>query len=139
MRLASLSCVVLAACGTSDGAMTRESGVNAVECQAQPPASTHGLIGESIVTLDVTGETFTTTFTHEDVTHTSSGDVTFPAAYSIHMTIMTTSDLDVPCIGQEVIYSYSWSDDCTFIGLSRDTEMCETRITNLDGVTLYQK
>jgi hypothetical protein len=105
-------------------------------CGSELPASSAGLIGDAAVTLAFSGSSFTTTFARAGMTFTSHGDASYPVSNNLSLMLTATSGIDESCIGKEVIYSFAWSDDCTLVGLTRDTENCEARINNLEGVTL---
>jgi hypothetical protein len=133
---ASILWLAAAACSTTTST-TIKPDVADSSCREHLPDATHGLIGDAEVTLVFTDNAFTTTFTHAGVTYTSSGTSSYPAPFNLSLTLASSSGIDEQCLGMDVIYSFSWSDDCTFVGLVRDTEHCETRINNLEGVTLY--
>lgn len=146
MRLGIVVCIALSACsatpiatiaseeGEGDGAEREPP-----DCPQSLPSSTVGLIGDAEVTLDFSAAGFTTTFTHEGVTYTSHGDATYVSDYALSLVVSASAGIDEECLGQPVIYSFSWSDDCSAVGLTRDTDLCETRINNLEGVTLYTR
>jgi len=105
------------------------------ECSERIPDSS-GYIGDALVTMTFDGDHYTTTFTHQGQTYTGTGDVSYPASNLMALQLATSTGIDTECVGQQVIYSFAWSDDCSLVGLTRDTEHCETRINNLEGVTL---
>jgi hypothetical protein len=148
MRVGIVVCIGLSACAaTRTGTIASEEGEGEgdgaerepPECPGSLPLSTVGLIGDAEVTLDFSAAEFTTTFTHEGTTYTSHGDATYLSQYAFSLVLSASAGIDEECLGQPVIYSFSWSDDCSAVGLTRDTDLCETRVNNLEGVTLYTR
>jgi hypothetical protein len=127
--------VVAAACSTNPSTVVPRDEGEAPSCPARIPNAT-GHIGDALVTMTFDGDHYTTTFTHLGTTYTSSGDVSYPASNLLALQVMSSAGIDTECIAQPVIYSFAWSDDCSLVGLTRDNEHCDTRVNNLEGVTL---
>jgi hypothetical protein len=103
---------LVAACSTNPGTVAPRDQGEEPSCPARIPDAT-GYIGDALVTMKFDGEHYTTTFTHVDTTYTSSGDVSYPASNLLALQVMASTGIDTQCIGQQVIYSFAWSDDCS--------------------------